>query len=210
MKESLEKTKTFWSKRLGAKLYRAFAGKYFSRMHKQVAEQVLSVNPKDVLDIACGPGDFLFYLSNVAPKLNLTGADIAPGMVNYAKEKLLNKATILESDVENLPFSENSFDAITIMMAFHHFPKKLETLGNIKKILRKNGVLIIADVVATSSNQKKLWNILERLIGVRGPIEHYTDIDLKENAEKLKLTFSIQHISGMPKRYSVCKLVNNS
>lgn len=135
-------------------------------MHQKIAEKILSRNAKDVLDIACGPGDFLFYLSNLAPNVNLTGTDIAPGMVKYANQKVFGKAKILESDGDKQPFSENSFDAITIMMAFHHFPDKLKALQKIKKLLRQNGVLITADVVAKTEFQKKLWNFLEKVISV--------------------------------------------
>lgn len=202
-----DKTKSFWSNGFGAKLYRRFSGKRFLKMHQKITDLVLAQNPKDVLDIACGPGDFLFYLSNFAPNLQLTGTDIAPGMVKHASQKLFGKAKILEADGENQPFAENSFDVITIMMAFHHFPKKLEALQNIKKLLRQNGVLIIADVVAKSNFQKKFWNIAEKVISVRGYVGHYTESDIKKLAEQAGFIFSAEHIENMPKRYLVCKFI---
>jgi ubiquinone/menaquinone biosynthesis C-methylase UbiE len=205
--DNMDKTKSFWSSGFGARLYRRFAGKRFLKMHQKIAEQVLAQNPKDILDIACGPGDFLFYLSNLAPNLRLAGTDIAPGMVKHASQKLFGKAKILESNGENQPFAENSFDVITIMMAFHHFPKKLETLQNIKKLLRTNGVLIIADVVAKSDFQKKFWNIAEKVISVRGYVGHYTENDIKGLAEQTRFTFSAEHIENMPKRYLTCKFL---
>lgn len=205
--DSTEKTKSFWSNGFGARLYRKFAGKRFLKMHQKIAEQILVRNPKDLLDIACGPGDFLFYLSNFAPSVNLTGTDIAPGMVKHASQKLFGKAKILESKGENQPFPENSFDVITIMMAFHHFPKKLEALQHIKKILRPGGILIIADVVARSDFQKSFWNTAEKVISVRGYVGHYTENDIRDLAEKAGFTFSAEHISGMPKRYMICKFV---
>ena len=200
-----DETKSFWSDGFCAKLYRKFAGKRFLKMHQKIAEQILAQNPKDVLDIACGPGDFLYYLSNLNRNINLTGTDIAPGMVQHASQKLFGKAKILESNAENQPFSESSFDVITIMIAFHHFPKKLEVLQNIKKLLRPNGVLIIADVVARSDFQKKFWNIAEKVTSVRGYVGHYTESDIKEFAEKASFTFSAEHIPQMPNKYMICK-----
>ena len=201
--DTTDKTKSFWSNGFGARLYRKFARKWFLKMHQKIAEKILTRNPKDLLDIACGPGDFLLYLSNLASNINLTGTDIAPGMVKYANQKLFGKAKILESKGENQPFSENSFDVITIMMAFHHFPKKLETLQSVKKLLRMNGVLIIADIVARSDFQKKFWNIAEKVISVRGYVEHYTENDIKDLAEKAELTFSVEQIPGMNRRYKM-------
>lgn len=203
----INKTKSFWSNGFGAKLYRKFAGKRFLKMHQKIADQVLAQNPKDVLDIACGPGDFLFLLSNLAPNVNLIGTDIAPGMVEHASQKLIGRAKILESNGATQPFLENSFDVITIMMAFHHFPKKLEVLQNIKKLLRQHGVLIIADIVAKSDFQKKFWNIAERFIAIRGYIGHYTENDIKKLTEQAGFTFFAEHIENMPKRYLVCKLI---
>ena len=201
--DNTEKTKGFWSNGFGAKLYRTFAKKWFLKMHQKIAEKILAQNPKDLLDIACGPGDFLLYLSNIAPNVNLTGTDIAPGMVKHASQKLFGKAKILESNGENQPFSENSFDVITIMMAFHHFPKKLETLQNIKKLLRPNGVLIIADVVAKSDFQKKFWNMGEKVISVRGYVGHYTEKDIEQLANTAKLIFSVERAPNMSNRYKM-------
>ena len=205
--DTTDKTKSFWSNGLGAKLYRKFAGKRFLKMHKKIAEQILARNPKDLLDIACGPGDFLLYLSSLAPTVNLTGTDIAPGMVRHASQKLFGKARILESKGENQPFSENSFDVVTIMMAYHHFPKKLEALEHIKKLLRPGGILIIADVVARSDFQKNFWNIAEKVISVRGYVGHYTEKDISDLGVKAGFTFSVEHILGMPKRYMICKFI---
>ena len=201
--DTTDKTKSFWSNGFGARLYRKFAKKWFLNMHQKIAEQILVRNPKDLLDIACGPGDFLLYLSNLAPNINLTGTDIAPGMIKHANQKLFGKARILESKGENQPFSENLFDVITIIMAFHHFPKKLETLQNIKKLLRHNGMLIIADIVARSDFKKKFWNIAEKVISVRGYVGHYTENDIRDLAEKAELTFSAEQIPRMSKRYKI-------
>jgi len=208
--DTTDKTKSFWSNGFGARLYRKFARRWFLKMHQKIAKKILTRNPKDLLDIACGPGDFLLYLSNLAPNMNLAGTDIAPGMVKYASQKLFGKAKISESKGENQPFSENSFDVITIMMAFHHFPKKLETLQNIKKILRPSGMLIIADIVARSDFQKKFWNIAEKVISVRGYVGHYTENDIKELAEKAGFSFSAEQISGMNRRYKILTFLKKS
>ena len=174
-------------------------------MHEEIAKQVIERNPKNLLDIACGPGDFLSYLADLDLNINLNGTDIAPEMVRHASQKLSTKAKILESKGEKQPFPENSFDVITIMLAFHHFPKKLETLQQIKKLLRLNGLFIIGDVVAKSRLQKKIWNCLERIISIRGYIGHYTENDIKELAKKAGFSVSIEYIPDMPKRYRICK-----
>ena len=196
-----DKTKQFWSHGFGARIYRMHAGKKFLKMHENVAERIIKRNATAVLDIACGSGDFLLYLATIAPTISLSGSDFAPGMVACAKEKLGDKATIVEAVGGTEPFPEHSFDVITIMMAFHHFPNKLETLIKIKRLLKPNGIIIIADVVAKSDFQKQLWNIIERILNIRGYVDHYTEHDLRKLAKKSGLTFFAMDIPGMPKRY---------
>ena len=203
MSTSEEKTKQFWSKGIIAKLYRKFSGKHFLKMHRQVAHKILPRNPNDILDIACGGGDFLLYLSPLLPNAHLVGTDIAPGMVASASGRLDNKANIIEASVETLPFPENSFDVITIMMAFHHFSEKEKVLATLRNLLRPGGIIIIADVIAPSDFQKRFWDFLEKLTGVRGYVGHYTESDLKEIAQHLDFTFSCERIIGMPGRYKV-------
>src|SRR3989344_3691700 len=207
MIETQEKTKLFWSKSLAAALYRRFAGRRFSKMHAVVAEQVASRQPRDILDIACGRGDFLFRLSNRLLAAHLTGTDVAPGMVEHAKKKLAGRALIVEADGAKQPFPENSFDIATVMMAFHHFPEKDLAVRNIRKILKPDGVLIIVDVVAGSNFQKKLWNFSEKVINIRGYVGHYTETEIKEIADRNGYVGSCERMPGVAGRYRICFFV---
>jgi ubiquinone/menaquinone biosynthesis C-methylase UbiE len=204
---SSERTKQFWSSGFGAQLYRAFSGGFFLKIHRIVAEEIIKRNSQDVLDVACGGGDFLSYLSAQAPQIHLKGTDLAPGMVTHARQKLGSKAEILEAQGEAQPFPPNSFDAVTIMMAFHHFPDKLGALRHLHTLLRPGGVLIITDVIARSNFEKKLWNVLERMIAVRGFMDHYTEAELQRHTEAAGFFFSIQYVPKMAKRYRICILI---
>lgn len=203
-------TKNFWSDSFIARLYRKHAKRHFNKMHELVANAILANNSIHVIDIACGPGDFLEYLKDRDNEINIAGTDIAPGMVTYAREKLGEKASIFEADSEKLPFEDGSFDVVTIMMAFHHFPDQLKSLEEVRRVLKSGGNCFIADVIASSDFQKKLWNFLEKLSGVKGYTQHYTEADLAHLAEKSGYNnFNCEYVSGMARRYKVCCLSNN-
>ncbi len=209
--KSEEKTKNFWSDSFVARLYRKYARIHFAEMHELLAKAILANNSKQVLDIACGPGDFLEYLKDRDKSIKITGTDIAPGMVTYAKNKLGEKADIFETDSETLPFEDGSFDVVTVMMAFHHFPRQLDSLKEIKRVLKSGGICFIADVMAPSEFQKKLWNFFEKLSGVRGYIQHYTEVDLSRLSEKASYSnFTCEHVPGMARRYKVCRLIKGN
>ncbi len=200
---ALESGKNFWSSGLGARFYRAFSGRHYRKMHEKVAEEILKRNPIDVLDIACGSGNFLEYLTAQAPQLRLRGTDFAPGMVVVARERLNGKAKISKAVGETQPFPNASFDAVIIMMAFHHFPKKLEAFKEAQRLLRPGGVLVIADVVARSDVEKKFWNIVERVATVRGHIDHHTELDLQKLGEEAGFRSTSTHVPGMSTRYKI-------
>lgn len=201
------KAKNFWSNGFAAKLYRKNAGRHYAKMHEAVAGEILARQAKDVLDIACGPGDFLFLLSEQAPDMKLTGTDIAPGMVSHASTKLGSRASILEASAERQPFSPASFDAVTIMLAFHHFPDKSLVLKNAAELLRPGGVLIVADLIATNSFEKHFWNVLERFISIRGYIGHYTQTEISGWARGAGLAATFRQIPQMANRYRLCIMV---
>jgi len=82
---------------------------------------------------------------------------------------------------------------------------KLKILKDIKILLPENGVLIITDIVAKNTLQKKFWNFIEKVLGA-GYVEHYTKDDVSELAKEAGFNFSIKHVDDMPKRYNLCVL----
>lgn len=71
-------------------------------------------------------------------------------------------------------------------------------------------MLIIADIVARSDFQKKFWNIAEKVTSVRGYVEHYTENDIKELADKVSFTFSVEQTPNMSKRYKILTFFKKS
>jgi ubiquinone/menaquinone biosynthesis C-methylase UbiE len=130
----------FWSSNFRAKIYRRFASRQYGSMYKLLAEKITARSPKVLLDIACGGGDFLNYLSSQYNDIELHGTDIASGMVAQAKKVLSNHATILQVEGVQQPFADESFDVITITMAFHHFSDKKAVLVEVRRLLKKGGV----------------------------------------------------------------------
>jgi ubiquinone/menaquinone biosynthesis C-methylase UbiE len=190
----------YWSQNWGARLYRRYASKKYEKMHRYVAERINKSGTKRIIDIACGPGDFLVRLHTMNPALELQGTDIASGMVRYASARLPG-VLIKEASAEKQPFPDSAFDAATTMMAFHHFPEPIRSLQEVKRILSHGGTYYVADVVASSESKKKLYNILERMVGVRGFLSHYTAEDMEMRAKQAGFQFSIEHIPGMARRY---------
>ncbi|MFI5280983.1 MAG: methyltransferase domain-containing protein [Gemmatimonadales bacterium] len=99
------------------------------------------------LDIATGTGHTALA---VAPHVaSVIGFDLTPEMLAEA-DKLraargVSNVTFREGDVHALPFPDASFDLVTSRRAPHHFSNITLALGEMKRVLRPGGRLLIDD-----------------------------------------------------------------
>ena len=89
------------------------------KWRKKVVEIVKKQQPKTILDIATGTGDLAINLAETSAE-EIVGLDISPGMLEVGKEKvkakqLDNRVKMIIGDSENMPFEDNTFDAITVV-----------------------------------------------------------------------------------------------
>ena len=84
---------------------------------RRAVREIGKISPKTILDIATGTGDLAVEASVLKPT-KIIGVDISEGMLDVGRKKM--KANGLDStielqfgDSENLPFEDNSFDAVT-------------------------------------------------------------------------------------------------
>ena len=116
---------------------------------KKVVKVIAKNNPKQILDIATGTGDFAIMLAKLNPE-KVIGLDISQGMLDMGIEKIKNKKLdglidMIQGDSENMPFEDNSFDAITVGFGVRNFENLDKGLQEIKRVLKPNGVLTILE-----------------------------------------------------------------
>jgi 2-polyprenyl-3-methyl-5-hydroxy-6-metoxy-1,4-benzoquinol methylase len=94
---------------------------------------------KSLLDIGCGTGDFL----QTAQKNNWTVTGIEPNELARDVANKKTKDSVFDTN-QLLEFNSHSFDVITLWHVLEHLPNLEEQTRNLKKLLKPNGVLIIA------------------------------------------------------------------
>lgn len=52
---------------------------------------------------------------------------------------------------DNLQFADDSFDTVTCRFATHHFADVSKFLSEVKRVLKPNGKLVLADIITPSS-----------------------------------------------------------
>jgi ubiquinone/menaquinone biosynthesis C-methylase UbiE len=119
------------------------AGKFVAPMYKEILHRINSANPATLLDIGCGNGNILSNLADT--KISLFGLDISDNMIQIAKERLANRASLIVGDAEKLPFENESFDFILCNASFHHYPNPKKVLNEMYRVLNNKGILLIGD-----------------------------------------------------------------
>jgi ubiquinone/menaquinone biosynthesis C-methylase UbiE len=101
------------------------------------------VKDKVVLDIACGTGYGLAFLTRDAK--SVTGVDVD---IDAAREARLecdtNKTQVLLGDGTNLPFTDESFDVVTSFETLEHLHARNNFLAELKRVLKPHGTLILS------------------------------------------------------------------
>jgi demethylmenaquinone methyltransferase/2-methoxy-6-polyprenyl-1,4-benzoquinol methylase len=107
------------------------------------------LKPKTILDIATGTGDFIIEAMKLNPE-KVVGVDISEGMLKLGVEKinklgLQDRVEMKLADSENLPFADNSFDAITVGFGVRNFENLEKGINEIYRVLKPNGMFVVLE-----------------------------------------------------------------
>ena len=119
------------------------------KWRKKVVEIVGENNPKQILDIATGTGDLALMMAKLNPE-RIVGLDISSGMLAVGKQKiakanLSDKIEMIVGDSEEMPFEDNTFDAITVSFGVRNFANLEKGIQEIARVLKSTGVLVILE-----------------------------------------------------------------
>ncbi|MEO6258571.1 MAG: bifunctional demethylmenaquinone methyltransferase/2-methoxy-6-polyprenyl-1,4-benzoquinol methylase UbiE [Ginsengibacter sp.] len=117
---------------------------------KKALRQLISLQPKIVLDVATGTGDFAILCEKILKPESIVGIDISEGMLELGRKKIAklhleDKVTLLRGDAEAIFYDENSFDAVTVAFGVRNFEDLEKGLSEIRRILRPGGRLVVLE-----------------------------------------------------------------
>lgn len=124
-----------------------------------------------ILDMGCGDGFYLYLLSKLNLKFELTGVDINERALESAKVHLKGKRIrLIQADILNLPFPEASFDKIIASEVLEHVGDDVLALKELHRVLKKGGILVLS---VPHKNYPFFWD------PINWTLEHLLDIHIQ-------------------------------
>ena len=119
------------------------------KWRKKVLKIVSDSKAKIILDIATGTGDLAILMTETNAE-KIIGLDISDGMLEVGRIKIKQKnlssrIEMVLADSENMPYSDNYFDAITVAFGVRNFENLERGLTEILRVLKPNGVFVILE-----------------------------------------------------------------
>jgi demethylmenaquinone methyltransferase/2-methoxy-6-polyprenyl-1,4-benzoquinol methylase len=116
---------------------------------KIVRKRVTETGATYILDVATGTADLAIELSKI-PESKIIGIDISRGMldrgdIKIEQLKLNERITLQQADSENLPFKDNTFDAITVSFGVRNFESLENGMKEMLRVLKPGGMLAVLE-----------------------------------------------------------------
>ena len=162
-------------------------------MEGPLAEQKKLENVHDILDLACGPGEWVLEAASSYPDKQITGVDVSRLMIDYARfqaaqHKVSNVHFQVMDMLKPLDFPDASFDLVNIrLIASFMFrsdggwPKLIQEC---KRILRPGGRIRLTDCEWFISNSP----VAEKLFGLCVQAIHLTGNTFSQDGRNLAIT----------------------
>ncbi len=130
---------------------------------KTAIRKLSKSNPKLILDIATGTGDFALEASRI-PSSKIIGIDISAGMLEKGREKikaknLEDRIDMVQADSENLPYESNYFDAAIVAFGVRNFENLLLGLREINRVLKPGSPFLVLEFSKPRGLFKLMFNI---------------------------------------------------
>ncbi len=123
----------------------------FGPSHRTIIKRIRAEfddRPLKILDVGCGTGVFAARIRESLPNAQVCGVDLVTGMLNKGAERWKRHAahvSPIQGDSERLPFASGSFDVVTCANSFHHYPHQDRAVGEMRRVLRPGGRLMLID-----------------------------------------------------------------
>lgn len=162
--------------------------------------------PNNVLDVATGTCDLAIATARKIHPQTVCGIDLSEEMLNYGRIKveksdLTDTIKLQKADAENIPFDDNSFDAITVAFGVRNFENLEAGLKEMHRVLKADGTCVILEfTMPTAFPVKQLYNFyFEHLLPLIGRLV---------SSHQSAYTYLPESVKAFPQRNEFIEIMN--
>lgn len=125
---------------------------------RAVKEIIRKDRPQEILDVACGTGDFAIAVAKEAPEAShITGIDLSEGMLSIGRDKVSaagfsGRISMEQGDCEALPYNDCRFDTVSVAFGIRNFEHKETGLEEMFRVLKPGGKVVILELSIPDSH----------------------------------------------------------
>ena len=178
-----------WQDEIGGQLQerayaRAGTRAVLDRQHARIAEQLALRPGLRMLDLGCGVGHLLTWLTHHTPASGY-GIDLSLNSLRTARRGGLHGLSV--ADAAHLPFRDATFDAVVCNGSAHHLPDLDRSLREIRRVLRPGGRLVLHEPV-----DSPLTGFIRGTLFRRSPYESPADLAQKHTFTRAVVENALQ------------------
>lgn len=149
-----------------APLVRLYGNRFDEEDAEHIAQMLRpAVSPGGrILDVGGGAGQLAHLLAEEL-EARVTVLDPTPEMVSHVETD--GQVEAFEGVAEDIPFDDDTFDAIVVTDAFHHFGNQRAAAREFVRVVRHNGLVLVLDL-DPSSTPMRIVAYGEKLLGEPG------------------------------------------
>lgn len=126
-----------------------------------MVEQLVMSNPFTVLDVACGPAGVTMQLARRS-EANIVGLDITESMLvqgvrNVENAGLEGRVRFVEARAEQLPFADDTFDALSFTYLLRYVDDPQATLVELARVVKPGGVMASQEFFVPPNRFWRAW-----------------------------------------------------
>ncbi len=168
-----ERNRTTWGKQADSydRMINWWERRFFGEDHRPWA---CSRADGKVLEVAVGTGlNLPFYDAG----LDVVGIDLSPEMIAIARRRALEAGRDVElkvGDAHHLDFADGTFDSVVATYSLCNIPDPEQALGEMHRVLRAGGTLILVDHIGSSSKPILWFQKIVEPLSIRFGGDHLT------------------------------------
>jgi ubiquinone/menaquinone biosynthesis C-methylase UbiE len=137
-------------------------GRYWLAEHIGIFRRMLGLRKSDrFLDVGCGEGYYTIPLAREAGET--VGIDLSSSVLKVfrsLRDFPEEKVRLVNSDVERLPFGDDSFDKALCSHVLEHVLDDHAVVGEIWRVLRPGGLAVLAVPLKYTPQHRAIWGAI--------------------------------------------------